>query len=1262
MVPSAPSRRFLGNERFEVLHELGRGGMGVVLAAYDHERQQKVALKTLNEGNPVELLRLKAEFRALMELDHPNLVSLGELFEHEGCWFFSMELVEGVDFISHVRQREASPGGLFLPEEAPAPDRSAPDRPAPDRSAPDRPHLYDDARLRESLVQLSGALTALHHSNRVHRDIKPDNVLVRADGRVVLLDFGLVTQSEPGQLSVGHYNPVGTAAYMAPEQAASLTVGPEADWYAVGVLLYEALTGAPPFTGTFNQILLAKHAQTVPDPRALHPEIPGDLATLCLALLSHQPSQRPQGEDVIQVLRRNKPAQACHPITSGTRRHCFIGRQEELDAIVEAFLEVPRSGLRSVLLYGVSGLGKSELLRSAGRELLLREPRTIILWGRCNERESVSYKAFDSLVDALGRFLGGLGERELTQVLPRNADLLARVFPVLSFLQEHDSSMPARARQVDDLQEVRSLAFLALRELLVRITDRRPLLLVLDDIQWADEDSLKLLRSLTLPPDPPRALLLLAMRTPSDEQERDAMLAQLGRELPVRPRELCLAPLSPEASEELALELLTDVQFAPEHRPRCARSIAAEAAGHPLFIQELVHQTALSLQDGGRVSRLDDVLWFRIQALEEEQGRMVELVSISFGPLRQDLAAKALGIRVAEVFRQAARLRVLHLVRTGGANAEDLVEPYHDRVREAVQARMDEPRKRAWHETLARVLRSTKNVEPERLAAHLELLGERRQAAELIAQAGDNAAAKLAFDRAAELYGRAIALLETEVRGSGAHQVRDWITRRATALANAGRGREAADAFLEAVPGHKAAQSLELKRLAAEQLLISGFVDLGLEVTRQVLRSLGMRMATSSFGAMASLGWRRFVVWLRGIRYKERDETEIPQTELVRVDVLHSVARGLAGTDHIRGADFNTRFLLAALRVGEPSRILAALTLEASFAASITPESSYALKILAKCEEIQRKLQNPGVKIYTEASLGYISFLRGDWADGLRHAENSSRVCQEFGGKTWERGMMNNQIIWSLFYLGELGQMSRRWQVIVQDARERGDLFSSSGMILGLGNVVLLNEEGASQALESAAELVSRWSVHGYHFQHYLALLAMVNAHLYDRDSGRALERVRAEWGKLKRSQLLHVPSIANEGLHLRTRATLAAALDAPAGRKDQLLAQAHQDIVHLRRSRLPWVRAVGLLVEAAYLAQTGSTGRAVACLQEGVVKLEAGSMALFAAAARIRLGTLVGGREGDDLTRQGRAFYQAQGVRDGGRMTDMLATGFPPA
>src|SRR6476619_6726274 len=176
---------FRGSERFSLVRRLGEGGMGIVYEAIDRDRGLHVALKTLRETSPDTLLRLKNEFRALHELHHPNLVALGELIEQAGWWFFTMELIDGVDVVRWVR-----PAGRL-----------------------------DEARLRAVLPQLVGALSALHRVGKVHRDVKPSNVMVTPAGRVVLLDFGLTTRvAVDDTLSSG--SNVGTTDYMAPEQTA----------------------------------------------------------------------------------------------------------------------------------------------------------------------------------------------------------------------------------------------------------------------------------------------------------------------------------------------------------------------------------------------------------------------------------------------------------------------------------------------------------------------------------------------------------------------------------------------------------------------------------------------------------------------------------------------------------------------------------------------------------------------------------------------------------------------------------------------------------------------------------------------------------------------------------------------------------------------------------------------------------------------------------------------------------------------------------
>src|SRR5215471_14094468 len=176
--------------------------MGVVYEALDRERNVQVALKTLTTIEPDAILRFKQEFRALADLSHPNLVSLGELHEEQGSWFFTMELVRGVDFLTWVR------GGFQGAYDATA-----------KLASPKR--RYDETRLRAALAQLASGLATLHAANKVHRDVKPSNVLVTGEGRVVILDFGLVSEVDAAAESLV----AGTLAFMAPEQASPARVG-----------------------------------------------------------------------------------------------------------------------------------------------------------------------------------------------------------------------------------------------------------------------------------------------------------------------------------------------------------------------------------------------------------------------------------------------------------------------------------------------------------------------------------------------------------------------------------------------------------------------------------------------------------------------------------------------------------------------------------------------------------------------------------------------------------------------------------------------------------------------------------------------------------------------------------------------------------------------------------------------------------------------------------------------------------------------------
>lgn len=291
---------FKGSVRFRVIRRIGDGGMGVVYEAFDRERGQKIAIKTLRQPDAETLYRLKREFRSLAELSHPNLVALHELFtEGEDC-FFTMDLLQGVDFLTWARGP--------APERRHTPTAKTTElMPQSDLHSGAAPHQTpggrcDEGRLRAALPQLAAGLSALHGARKVHRDVKPSNILVSASGHVTLLDFGLVAEQEfDPDLLEGHVT--GTLAYMAPEQCrGDVQLTPATDWYAVGGLLYEALTGRLPFEGASVQLLEEKQRYNPVPPRALFPGVPADLDELCVALLEREPRHRPTGEEVLRRL------------------------------------------------------------------------------------------------------------------------------------------------------------------------------------------------------------------------------------------------------------------------------------------------------------------------------------------------------------------------------------------------------------------------------------------------------------------------------------------------------------------------------------------------------------------------------------------------------------------------------------------------------------------------------------------------------------------------------------------------------------------------------------------------------------------------------------------------------------------------------------------------------------------------------------------------------------------------------------------------
>jgi serine/threonine protein kinase len=1224
-------------QRFAIRRRLGAGAMGVVYEAFDKELGARVALKTLHEIDARALYRLKREFRSLQGIQHPNLVGLGDLVEHAGHWFFTMELVEGVDFLRYVRP--GGDGGDGTPSSAISVDdtirgtiESAPP-PARRRLGP----AYDEERLRSSMQQLALGLSALHAAGKVHRDVKPSNIMVTEHGRVVLLDFGLVAPAaSPDDLSTEN-RVAGTVAYMAPELALAGQLGPEADWYAFGVMLYEALTARLPHDGrTSLEVLMNKQKEAPRPPSQLVPGVPADLERLCLDLLRGEPAERPAVRDILMRLGADLTLPGVPSAKSASRptpSQLFVGRDRELDALRAAYEAAVGGEARSVLVRGESGIGKSALVRHFTELVATDRPDVVVLAGRCYERESVPYKAFDGVVDALTRHLRRLPADEASELVPRHAALLPRVFPILGGV-EAIARAPRPHVDIKDPHELRRRVFAAMRELLMRLGERHPVIIVIDDLQWADADSRLLLEDVLRPPDAPPLLVLASVRT-------DAEATEAGDEalLPGSPVTLALAPLAEGEARELARRLLRSADAGAA----AAGAIASEAHGHPLYIDELVRHAATG-ELGTRPLRLDDAIRARVAQLGDDARAVLELIAIADAPLPRQVLADATGLELSTVTKLLGALQLANLVRTAGRRGTDRVEPYHDRVRESVQAGLGAAARQSLHALLALVLPTAPGIAPELALRHLEAAGETEAAAAYAERAAAYASGALAFDRAVELYRSALRL----GRHDGERE-RGLRIQLGDALVNAGRGAEAADAFLAAVPGADAATRLDCQRKAAEQLLVCGHLERGLAAIRDVLAEIGDSLPATPRSALASAVWNHLKLVVRGRRWRERDPSEIAATALTRLEVYRAVAFGLGVVDAIRGMDFIARGARLALRTGEPRRIVLCV---AYLACSLASRGSFgsARRWNALAGRIAARLGDPYLLAWVDMARGAIGYFSGDFEAAARLFGAAEETFRErTPGTTFE---INNARLFRLFSLrhaGLLSELRTRRDDYLRDAVRRGDRYAETSMRRS-GNLAWLVADDPAQA---AADLDSTGWIPpegAFHVQHWYELEARAELALYLGRVAAQRAELDAAFGRLERSMLGRVQLV-------RIVATwLAARLDLMEGADG--VGRARRAARRMRR----WSRKAAFagifagLVQAAVELAAGRDLRAEKVLRRTIERADELHMALHAAAARYRLGELLGPRAGADLLEQARAWMAGQGVVRPAGILDVIA------
>jgi len=1213
---------FSGSVRYRIVRRLGAGGMGVVYEAYDRERRRRVALKTLSFDDPGAVYRLKKEFRTLADVAHPNLISFYELVREGDTWFITMELIEGETFLSYVR-----PGR---------------DEQIPSAAGAGAHGILDLELLRSALGQLADGLHHLHEAGKWHRDLKPGNVMVTTEGRVVLLDFGLSAERHPeGPPSVGT-GAMGTAIYMAPEQMESGISTPASDWYGVGVMLYESLTGKPPFSGPTMAGIWRKTSEDPLPPEEMVPDVPADLARLCRELLNRDPEGRPSGREVLNRLGMTEDETAASS-TPRRRAPTVKGREPHLDVLREAFALSRTGQAVSVYTHGVSGIGKTTLVEHF-IERLRGEQEVVVLSGRCYPRESMPYKAIDGVVDSLTRYLHTLSEERLREVLPDEILFLARIFPVLMQAGEDLDYIYPRP-DVPDAIELRKRAFSALREMLRTIGEAVPLVLTIDDLQWADADSIALLEDLMRPGSAPPLLLICCFR--SEAIDAHPFLSDLlKRGDSDRCRNLPVGRLDTETATELAGLLLEG-----KAADTLVRSVVEEADGSPFVLEQLARHLRESEEAEAGRATLAVMLDAQIRRSPPGARSLLQTLAVAQHPVDFDVAHAAAGI-AGDPRALITPLEIGHLVRS--SPDADRIEVYHDRIRETIAAELDDDAKRRIHLRIAQAMRRRGIEDPEALFEHFLGADRTNQAAEQALKAANHAMEALAFDRAARFYRRAIELLPPAT-------VRDQElqARLAEALANAARPVDSADAYLLASEGREAVVALEMKRRAAEQLLFGGHCDRGLEVVRDLLRTAGLKMAPSRNRALVGIMRRLFRLRVRGLRFKERPLAEVPATDLLRIDVCWGVAVGLLLVDSIIAFDFATRHSLMALKAGEPVRVSRGLSLLSGFIASAGGRSKARTdELIEAAGVLAEKVGGPREVALAALSAGGAALLCGEYRRGVDLLLGAEQLLRRrCTGVMWELTTCQSFLLSCLIYLGELSEVSRRLPLMVNDALERGNLLAATEARTraNFGWLAIGEVDRAQWELDEA---LATWSSRGFHRQHYNALISQANIALYLGDAESAWRRVEKQWTPLRKSLLLRIQVLRTESNFLRARCALAAAAEGHETKR--LLRVAGRHAARIESERMPWIDPFAALIRAGARALSGAPDRAREDLVRAANGFDRAEMKLYAAASRRRLGEMTGGSEGESLVTEADETMKGLMVRRPDRLTDVLAPGFP--
>ena len=831
-----PERALL---HYRLIERIGQGGMGEVYKAEDTKLGRHVAIKLLPEAATQDLIakrRLLKEAQSASALNHPNIVTIHTIEETDGLGFIVMEYVEGETLKASIERAGALPLTTLL----------------------------------DIGIQVTDALAAAHAIGLIHRDIKSANILITPRGHAKVLDFGLakMMRQEPQELDheaatltnlTDAGTVLGTAAYMSPEQTRGETLDARSDIFSLGCVLYEAATRSLPFGGpSMLSIMHAIAAMEPPPPSRVRPELPREFDLIIERALAKDKERR-----YASASEMGQSLQSLRATTSGTwsgfpivydkdlierTAASFVGREPEMRKLDEFLRQAIAGTGRVVFITGEPGIGKTSLSDEFLRRVGKQYPGLLISRGRCVEQYGTG-EAYLPFLDAVGALLNGPGRERIAAVLRTYAPTWCLELPTA-----FASTGSLEKLQQETIGATKERMLREMGDALGMLATSSPVLLLLEDLHWADPSSVDLLRHLGQRISGQRLLIAGTFR-PEDLERSNHPLKSYKAEM--QAHKLCEEVAVGSLSREQIAKYL-DATFSPnDFPPELTSLIYDKTEGHPLFATNLLQY----LSERGAIAKMNahwslvrplseteldapesvrSMISKTMDSLAEDERRALQYASIEGAEFLSTVAAKLLDVDEIELEEQLARLEKTHrLIETRGEEElPDGAIATRYRFRHALYQNflygdlVNKRRTKLHLQAGEQLVQHYGKRAPQiatKLALHFERGRDFGRAVEYLIHAGDHATKLYGYAEAEKHYTHSLKLIEKVVSGERTEKLLALYQKRGTVNHVLSRFPQAVEDFTKMLDQARALGSLPQESAALNALTTTLFFSHRLE-------------------------------------------------------------------------------------------------------------------------------------------------------------------------------------------------------------------------------------------------------------------------------------------------------------------------------------------------------------------------------------------------------------------------------------------------